>query len=191
MTLSMNISQTPKWVYSSLINFFEPARKWCPVEVLLAKSLHYYWNERFFKRTKGKFDFIGANYYFHDRIVWYPPFKKNEDKWTHDKGWEIYPEGIYQILKYVKKFNKPIYITENGLADREDKHRKEFIKQHLHWTHKAIDEGADVRGYFHWSLLDNFEWDSGYDPKFGLFEVDRVTFERKAKAQREVLCGDL
>ena len=66
----------------------------------------------------------------------------------------------------------PIYILENGLADADDSMRAKFIKDHLHWIHKAIQEGVDVRGYFYWSLLDNFEWDKGFWPRFGLVEVD-------------------
>ena len=81
-----------------------------------------------------------------------------------------------------------IYITENGLADADDDKRAKFIKDHLIWIHKAIEEGVDVGGYFYWSLLDNFEWDKGFWPKFGLVEVDYLprgkagkTFERKIR----------
>lgn len=88
-------------------------------------------------------------------------------------GWEIYPRGIYRVLKDLKKYGKPVYITENGLADARDKQRAKFIRDHLKWIHKAIQEGADVRGYLHWSLLDNFEWDKGYWPKFGLIDINR------------------
>lgn len=87
-------------------------------------------------------------------------------------------QGIYQILKNLKKYNLPVYITENGVADSSDKDRGLFIADHLSWMRKAIREGADVRGYFHWSLLDNFEWDKGFWPRFGLVEVDRKTLQR-------------
>ena len=80
-----------------------------------------------------------------------------------------------------KKYNKPIYITENGLADAKDEKRTKFIKEHLFWTQKAIQEGVDVRGYFHWSLLDNFEWDKGFWPRFGLVEMDYRTLQRKIR----------
>jgi len=77
----------------------------------------------------------------------------------------------------------PIYITENGLADAKDEKRQEFIATHLEWVHKAIQEGADIRGYFHWSLLDNFEFPEvrGFWPRFGLVEVDFKTQERKIR----------
>ena len=97
-------------------------------------------------------------------------------------GWEIYPEGIYHVLKDLKKYRKPIYITENGIADARDEKRAEFIKDHLKWVHKAIEESVDVRGYFYWSLLDNFEWDKGFWPRFGLVEIDYETLERKIRS---------
>ena len=69
-------------------------------------------------------------------------------------------------------------MTENGLADAKDSQRARFIIDHLAWLHRAIEDGIDVRGYLHWSLLDNFEWAFGYGPRFGLVEVDYETFER-------------
>ena len=98
-----------------------------------------------------------------------------------DRGWEIYPKGIYDVLKKFAAFGKPIYIIENGLADKDDSRRARFIAEHLRYVHQAIREGADVRGYFHWSLLDNFEWEAGWPPKFGLFAVNRETYERTAR----------
>lgn len=133
----------------------------------------YFWNKYFLNKTKKYQDFIGLNYYFHR------PQDKN--KQVSDIGWEIYPEGIYRVLKELKKYQKPIYITENGLADAKDKLRKDFIKNHLFWLHKAIEEGVDVRGYFHWSLMDNFEWEKGFEPRFGLIEIDYKTLERKIR----------
>lgn len=162
---------------TNMLNYIEPAHSWNPIGQVVAKILHYYWNVRIVKKTK-KCDFLGMNYYFHDRIIWRPPFKKNLNKWVNDKGWEIYPEGIYHMIKFISKYGKPVMIMENGLADGSDKDRSAFIKEHLRYMHKAISEGVDVRGYFHWSLLDNFEWAWGWDPKFGLFAVDRKTFER-------------
>ena len=72
----------------------------------------------------------------------------------------------------------PVFITENGLADSEDVHRGWFIEETLNHVYKSISEGADIRGYFHWSLIDNFEWDKGFWPEFGLISVDRRTMKR-------------
>ena len=75
---------------------------------------------------------------------------------------------------------------ENGVADDSGGVRSTFIKEHLEYVHKAIEEGVDVRGYFYWSLLDNFEWAHGWGPKFGLYSVDRETFKRTARPSAKV-----
>jgi len=84
-------------------------------------------------------------------------------------------------LKELQRYKLPIYITENGLADEKDKRRADFIKDHLFFIHKAIEEGIDARGYFHWSFMDNFEWERGFLPKFGLVKVNFKTLERKTR----------
>ena len=137
--------------------------------------INHFWNFYFLNKIKNHLDFIGLNYYFHRKLF------GNENKDVSDTGWEIYPRGIYHCLKDLKKYNLPIYITENGLADAKDTKREKFIKEHLLWAHKAIEEGVDLRGYFYWSLLDNFEWAHGFEPRFGLVEVDYKTMERKIR----------
>ncbi len=158
------------------------------VNRLFKKFIDWWWNFYFLNQIKNYQDFIGLNYYFHNRINY--GFNKNENKKVSDMNWEIYPEGIYHLLKDLKKYQKPIYITENGLADAKDEKREKFIKDHLKWINKAIKEGVDVRGYLHWSLLDNFEWDKGFWPRFGLIEIDYKTLERKirpsAKLYRDI-----
>ncbi len=135
----------------------------------------YFWNSYFLNKIKREQDFIGLNYYFQNC------FPKKKNLLVSDMGWSIYPQGIYFVLKDLKKYQKPIYITENGLADAQDIKRAEFIKDHLAWVHQAIEEGVDVRGYFYWSLLDNLELDKGFWPRFGLVEVDYKTMERKIR----------
>lgn len=139
-----------------------------------------HWNFWFLNKIKNYQDFIGLNYYFHNKIADFK-FNQNENKKISDLGWEIYPQGIYYVLKDLKKYNKPIYITENGLADAKDEKRADFIKKYLSYTLQAIRDDVDVRGYFYWSLLDNFEWDKGFWPRFGLIEVDYKTMERKIR----------
>lgn len=131
-------------------------------------------------RIKNYQDFIGLNYYFHNRIKGLK-FNQNENKEITDLGWEIYPRGIFYVLKNLKKYQKPIYITENGLADTNDEKRSQFIFETLKNISEATDEGVDVRGYFYWSLMDNFEWGKGFWPKFGLLEIDRKSLERKSR----------
>jgi beta-glucosidase len=140
---------------------------------------NYFSNKKFFNLTNNN-DFLAVDYYFHHRLK-FPAKENNANRNITDLGWEIYPEGIYHILKDYKKFNLPIFITENGLADAKDEKRAKFIREHLLWVHKAISEGVDVHGYFHWSLLDNFEWDKGFWPRFGLVEIDYETLERKIR----------
>ncbi len=147
---------------------------------ILRKFIDWWWNFYFLNRIKNHQDFIGLNHYFHNRIKNFK-FSQNENKKVSDMGWELYPEAIYFVSKSLKKYNKPIYITENGLADAKDRNREWFIKESLKNIYKAIEDGADIRGYLHWSLLDNFEWDKGFWPRFGLVEIDYETLERKRR----------
>lgn len=136
-------------------------------------------NFHFLNHVHRELDFIGLNYYFHSRVDW--GFNKNQNVSVSDIGWELHAEGIYHVLGKLKRYALPIYITENGIADGRDAKREQFIAEHLSWSRKAMDEGADVRGYFHWSLLDNFEWDKGFWPRFGLVEMDYKTLGRKVR----------
>ena len=160
-------------------NIYFEAYKNRITNLFLKKFIDWWWNFYFLNKIKNQQDFIGLNYYFHNRIN--KGFNKNENKNTTDMGWEIYPEGIYHVLKNLKKYNLPIYIIENGIADAKDEKREKFIKDHLYWIHKAIKEGVDIKGYFYWSLLDNFEWDKGFWPRFGLVEIDYQTMNRKIR----------
>lgn len=161
-----------------ITNYVAPAHKWNLLEVVISKIFHYYTNALFLNKIRKYLDFIGCDYYFHDRIVWYPPFKLNRNKKVTDMGWEIYPKGIYHVLKFLAGYKKPIFILENGLADEHDSQRAYFITNHLKYVHQAMSEGVKVIGYLHWSLIDNFEWSHGWSPKFGLFAVNRETMER-------------
>ncbi|MDR3559120.1 MAG: glycoside hydrolase family 1 protein [Candidatus Pacebacteria bacterium] len=166
--------------FSNILQYIEPNDEHNLLDKLSVKVTNYFSNQKFLNLVGSNQDFLAVQYYFHKKIKF--PFKQtNENKTRTDMGWEIYPEGIYHLIKNLQKYNLPIYITENGLADVDDTKRDKFIKDHLKWTHKAISEGVDVRGYFHWSLLDNFEWDKGFWPRFGLVEIDYKTLERKIR----------
>ena len=132
--------------------------------------LRYMRNHYFLNHIRSTQDFIGVNYYFHCYFD-YGIVRKGFDR-ISDLGWQLFSRGMYYVLREAKKFNKPIYITENGLADAQDKQRAWFVDEILKEVRCAMDEGVDVRGYFHWSLLDNFEWDKGFWPRFGLVEID-------------------
>lgn len=124
-------------------------------------------------------DFIGLNYY--RAIGWVNNLPRS------DVGWRIYPNGLYENLVDLKEqFGLPIYITENGIADEDDDQRADYITDHLVAVWRALNEGVDVRGYFYWSLLDNFEWARGFGPRFGLVEVDYKTMRRKVRPSAQV-----
>ncbi|HHX58166.1 MAG TPA: glycoside hydrolase family 1 protein [Candidatus Moranbacteria bacterium] len=151
----------------------------------LIKKIESFSNWHFYFKIEGKFDFVGINYYTGHELQLKKPFRKprSESIIFSDMGWGFSPRGIYEVIMDAKERfpQKPIYILENGAADAEDKIREEYIRGHLKWIHQAIEDGADVRGYFHWSLLDNFEWQAGFWPRFGLCEMDYQTMERKPR----------
>ena len=161
-----------------------------PWNKLTAMAMDFFANRRFFNIFKKYSDFFGVQYYqpFYINLKIGGQFlgiieNKESGNPHNDLGWEIFPEGIYDVLKRASKEGKPIYITENGIADAEDRYRSEFIREHLKYVQKAIADGVDIRGYFHWSLLDNFEFVDmrGFWPRFGLIEIDYKTLERKPR----------
>ena len=120
-------------------------------------------------------------------FVCQPNSKSADGLQTSDVGWEIYPEGMLEALNAMKTYGKPLYVTENGIADEKDALRPRFIIEYLKVLEKAIcEEKIDVRGYFHWSLTDNYEWANGFGPKFGLYSVDIETKSRKNRKSAEV-----
>lgn len=129
------------------------------------------------KRVAKRSDFIGVNYYFSSRIYGYRMHNPNDP--MTDLGWDASPANIeHALVRLHEKYNLPILITENGLADAKDELRKWWITQTLFALQRAMDEGVQLEGYLHWSLLDNFEWDKGRWPRFGLAEVDYTTGAR-------------
>lgn len=106
---------------------------------------------------------------------------------TSDFGWEIYPEGLMIALKAMQRYKRPLYVMENGVADRNDKIRSKFIVDHIEQLDCALNrENIDVKGYFHWSLTDNYEWAKGFSMKFGLCEVDPYSKKRTQKKSAKV-----
>jgi beta-glucosidase len=141
--------------------------------------------------TKKALDFIGVNYYSRSLVELKKFGIKNlivdvcesghSTLRKNSMGWDIYPEGLKHILLSLKIFKLPILILENGICTQDDDLRWEFIKNHLLQIHEAISQGANVIGYIYWSLLDNFEWDKGFIPRFGLVEVDYSNYQRKIR----------
>jgi beta-glucosidase len=145
------------------------------IDEFTTRFMRYFWNWLFLRRVRKQMDFVGFNYYFTD---YYTGLGKRKDPNVplSDMGWYMEPEGLYPLLLSVsRRFKgKPIIITENGVADSNDEYRRWWIEETIVAMERAISEGVDLRGYFHWSLLDNFEWENGWWPKFGLYEVDRA-----------------
>lgn len=130
-------------------------------------------------------DFLGVNYYTNQYISFngeshVPSFLDiiETRKEITDLGWEIYPQGIFEVLMDFSDYRKPIYITENGIASTNDDRRVRFLLGYLQEVFHSIKAGAEVKGYFYWSLLDNMELHRGFDPRFGLIEVDFKTQKR-------------
>lgn len=140
-------------------------------------------NEYFVDGVKEKIDFLGMNYYgaeffsFKGLI-----FKK--DRVYSEAGRAVSPEGFLEImLEMHERYQKKIFITENGIADRTDIVRKPYLIEHLHAIELAKNKGVDVLGYIHWTLSDNWEWADGYCPKFGLVEVDRERNQQRVRRE--------
>lgn len=132
---------------------------------------NWFYNHRFFSLIKNKQDFIGVNYYFAE-------YDRTNSAVRSDLGWIVSPDDFERILLELQKYNKPMYITENGIADANDVNRADFIRSHLRAIENVQKQGVDVRGYLHWSLIDNFEWAEGFTPRFGLIAIDYATQER-------------
>ena len=167
--------------------FFHAHKKYSPWDRATAFGCHYTFNKFVLDAFLGGWrrkasTFVGLNYYgrvrFHHFRAMIPasgaPVKQLKDfGFICDDMVERYPEGMEKILAYLRrKFHLPIYITEHGSASADENFRERDLKQNLAALHCAIQSGADVRGFFYWSLLDNFEWQFGYTKKFGLLAVD-------------------
>jgi beta-glucosidase len=144
------------------------------------------------KLIKAKtLDFIGVNYYTRNLV--------ETSNWTvndlftrvcqaghsqlpkNSMGLDIYPKGLYDLLLRLKKYGLPVMILENGICTSDDRQRWDFISSHLKNISLAMDKGIKVLGYIYWSLIDNFEWDKGFGPRFGLIGVDYTDFRRTVR----------
>jgi Beta-glucosidase/6-phospho-beta-glucosidase/beta-galactosidase len=133
-------------------------------------------------------DFFGAQNYTRKIVGAEGIIPPPEGTRVTDVGNEFYPSALAGVLKYVSEvWDKPIMVTENGLATTNDEMRVEFIEETFKNLKQCLAEGINLIGYIHWSLLDNFEWQIGYGPKFGLIAVDRATQKRYPKKSLTVL----
>ncbi|HVS58806.1 MAG TPA: glycoside hydrolase family 1 protein [Candidatus Saccharimonadales bacterium] len=152
----------------------QPKRAGSILHGISAKLAAYVSSWWFLNRIKRHQDFVGVNYYSTEYKDARPYQNQNPSHPVNDLGWYMEPEGLYPMLTQVwRRYGKPIIITENGVADSRDQYRRWWLEQTMLAMQKALSDGVDLRGYLHWSLLDNFEWDYGWWPEFGLVHVDR------------------
>ena len=157
----------------------------------------------------GRLDWLGVNYY--TRVV----VERSEPRWRgipasrfrgvdgygyscvpggfsrdgrpcSEMGWELYPEGMLDVLDLASRYGRPVYVTENGVGDSRDVLRPLYIVSHVAAVERKVGEGLDVRAYMYWALTDNYEWARGFGQRFGLYEVDLATKERRARGSVDV-----
>ena len=147
------------------------------------------------RALRDSVDFIGLNYYSRelvrfDRRARASLFGRRslhpDGEISDGRYGEVYPRGLYLALRRLKRYGKPIFVTENGLPDRDDDRRPAFLVQHLKQVWHAINENIPVQGYYHWTLTDNFEWAEGWNLRFGLVELDPQTQQRTLRRSGEL-----
>lgn len=178
----------PKFLISAahqMTDFYPASRN--AIDKWLCGVTNFYVNDLFLLMNRGCFDYFGLNYYLRISVslkffvtgITNSLLKDISMGVGEAVGWKMDPEGLYNIVKKLQKeIGKPIIILENGVDDAKDLMRQKLIMGHLEWLHKAIAEGVDIFGYLHWSLIDNFEWHSGFEPRFGLVEMDYSNLKR-------------
>ena len=159
-------------------------------KTLQAGVLQLPWNRTRIPEAKGTQDFLGLNYYTRDYVAFsllhpedmFMRLNFRPDTELSTTGFIANePEGIFEALKWGRQFNIPIMVTENGIEDAEDSVRPSYIIQHLHQIWRAVNFNWPIKGYFYWTLVDNFEWERGWTQRFGLWELDIETQARRRR----------
>lgn len=163
------------------------AKNYLPLSHAIAWCVRMINHGVLFALLHKRVDFWGINYYFIEHFgIGFNIYHKQYP--ISDYGWKIYQNGLYEVIAECSRWKKPIYITENGVADNRDVVRRTFLKEAFFSLERAITEGFPIRGYFHWSLLDNLEWNQGYKMKFGLCTRDRK-MRKSASVYSELIHG--
>lgn len=161
-----------------------------PADVLAARLAHHLFNVWPITKTLASQDFVGVNYYTHQYVHWPDPAHPRQAKLGEpltDMGWAVDPVGLEEALVQLAVYRRPLLVLENGMATDDDSLRGQFITAHADALSRARSRGADVRGYFYWSLLDNFEWAEGYRPHFGLLASSPGRPGRTVRQSSQVL----
>jgi len=191
---------------------FQPDKAWFPLDHFVANTQDGMFNQLFSRtvkdgklrfsilhkripEAKGTQDFLGLNYYTRERVAFsllrpqeafgrrfFPPGADLSDSGDLAND----PEGLYQALKWARKFNLPIIITENGVDDADDDLRPRYLAAHIHQMWRAVNFNWPIKGYFHWTLTDNFEWERGWTQRFGLWELDVETQARRKRPSADL-----
>ncbi len=191
---------------------FLPARNWSPLDRLAAGLQSSMFNDSFpgalhsgvlrlpartkrIPEAKGTQDFLGINYYTREYVS-FNLLKAGEmfGERTFLPNAELSesgdianaPEGMFQALKWGLQFNVPMIVTENGVDDSQDSLRPRYLIQHLHQVWRAVNFNYPVKGFFHWTLVDNFEWERGWTQRFGLWELDVETQARRKRPSADM-----
>jgi len=197
---------------------FWPARGWMPLDKTMTNIGHQIYNNAFagalvngklnlvvkraaIPEAAGTQDFIGVNYYTGDKIT----FVLNPEKLFYERkvpegalmsptGFIAdIPEGMFQALKWAKGFKLPIIVTENGVEDPDDLMRPRYLVEHIHQVWRAVNFSFPIKGYFQWSLVDNFEWERGWTQRFGLWGLDvekQLRIRRKSVDVYAAICKE-
>ena len=195
---------------------FAPERESNPLDGLLARTAHAMYNRGIieaFAEGRWKFllppnttirgrrdelpaylDTFGINFYSRlhlrcpgrTRLIGDFDYHDRSGHGLTDNGWEISPGSLGALIDEAAQSGFPLIITENGIADAQDRYRPEFLRMHAREIERAEERGIPIHGYFHWSLLDNYEWLEGFEPRFGLYAVDRETMERTPRPSVKV-----
>jgi beta-glucosidase len=131
------------------------------------------------------FDRAYANQLFVKQYV--PDHLMQGDKGVEHPYGEYYPDGLFEALRLASALRKPIYVLENGIPDRADALRPQVLENAFCQMQRALADGIDLRGYFHWTLVDNFEWNEGWHLRFGLFALDTESQKRTRRNSADVL----
>jgi beta-glucosidase len=145
--------------------------------------------------AKGTQDFLGVNYYSRDYVA-FNLLKAGElfGRRFYRPGAELSttgflanePLGMFEALKWGLKFNIPMLVTENGVEDADDHLRPRYLVEHVHQIWRAVNFNWPIKGYYHWSLVDNFEWERGWTQRFGLWELDIETQARHKRPSADL-----
>ena len=191
---------------------FQPARGWNPLDRTITRLYNTLFNDLFVRaiatgvmrypagrlrlpEIKGAQDYLGINYYTREKVAF--NLLRKDDFFARryypqgaalSEGGFIanIPEGLFEALQWGKSYGLPLIITENGINDQDDNLRPRYMIEHIHQVWRAVNFNFPIKGYFHWTLVDNFEWERGWAQRFGLWELDPETQVRRKRPSADL-----